>query len=78
VLQINGRLYQRLDVVLQQARRQLLAAQIAVDPVMTDALKVFSQVRDGVVNGAAQQVLAVVQLSEAHLLSLKRFYVSPD
>jgi hypothetical protein len=39
---------------------------------------VFSQVRDGVVNGAAQQVLAVVQLSEAHLLSLKRFYVSPD
>lgn len=49
----------------------------AVDAVVTDTLKVVSQVRDRVVDWAAQQVLAVVKFGEPHSFSLRLASSSP-
>lgn len=45
---------------------------------MADTLQVVSQIRHRVVDGAAQQILAVVKFGEAHLFSLDCCCVSPD
>jgi len=49
---------------------QFLTPQVTVDPVMTDTVKVVSQIRHGVVDGTAQEILAVIKFSEAHSSSL--------
>lgn len=67
---VLGRFQQRLDVVPQQTRGQFLSTQIAIDPVIADTFQVVSQVRHRVIDGAAQQILAVVEFSEAHPFSL--------
>jgi hypothetical protein len=60
------RLQERLDLLEEQARCQLLAFQVAVDGVVAPTLEMLGHVGQGVVDLAAQQILAVVQLCEAH------------
>ena len=53
----------RLRLLPQQARRKLLTAQVAVDGIMAKARQVLRHVREGVVDLAAQQKLAVIEFA---------------
>jgi hypothetical protein len=62
-------LKQRLDLLEEQAGHQFFAFEVAVYGVVAPALEVLGEVGQGVVDLAAQQVLAVVQLRKAHHVS---------
>jgi hypothetical protein len=65
---LRVRLQERLELLEEQeAGSQLLGLQeVAVDGGVAPTLEVLGQVGQGVVDLAAQQILAVVQLREAH------------
>jgi hypothetical protein len=64
---LRVRLQERLDLLEEQAGSQLLTFEVvAVDSVVAEALEMIGHVGQGVVYLAAQQILAVVQLREAH------------
>jgi hypothetical protein len=74
---VLGWLQQGFGVVPQQTRSQFLAAKIAVNAVMADTLQMVSQIRHGVVDRTAQQILAVVQFGKAHFFSLEPLLRKP-
>src|SRR3954452_4070528 len=63
---LRVRLQERLDLLEEQAGGELLTFEVSVYGVVAPTLEMFSHVGQGVVDLAAQQVLAVVKLREVH------------
>src|SRR5215210_3337723 len=63
----------RLDLLEEQAGRKLLTFEVSVYGVVAEALEMIGHVGQGVVDLAAQQVLAVVQFRKAHVSSVADF-----
>jgi len=58
---------------IAQAEGELLAFEVSVYGVVAPLLKVIGEVGQGVVDLAAQQILAVVQLRKIHVSSVADF-----
>ena len=61
-------LHQRPSLLQQQMRRELLAFEVTVNGVAAETLQMLSQVRQCVVDPAAQQLLTIAQGGKGHVL----------
>jgi hypothetical protein len=59
-------LHERLELLPKKPGREFLAFEVAVYGVVAPLVKVLGQVGQGVVDLAAKQILAIVQLCKAH------------